>query len=87
MASTLKTLYEELIRAFTARPSDLKKCTVVLNKLKVRIQIESSFHIFTFALDRSYRSWSLASTRRCKSWGPSQRSFVLFFSKALYSEL
>jgi len=33
--SLLKTLYEELIRAFTAKPSDLKKCVDVLPKLKV----------------------------------------------------
>lgn len=31
----LKELYEELIRGFNSKPSDLKKCTVTLNKLKV----------------------------------------------------
>jgi len=31
----LKELYEELIRGFNAKPSDLKKCTVTLNKLKL----------------------------------------------------
>ncbi|KAF8192609.1 SAC3/GANP/Nin1/mts3/eIF-3 p25 family-domain-containing protein [Pholiota molesta] len=36
MASQLKTLYEELHRAFNQKPSaDLKKCVVVLNKLKI----------------------------------------------------
>jgi 26S proteasome regulatory subunit N12 len=35
MASQLKTLYEELGRAFHAKPSDLKKCAVLLSKLKV----------------------------------------------------
>ncbi|KAF5321098.1 hypothetical protein D9619_000770 [Psilocybe cf. subviscida] len=33
--SSLKTLYDELIRAFTAKPSDLKKCVAVLPKLKI----------------------------------------------------
>ncbi|KAF9483971.1 proteasome 26S subunit [Pholiota conissans] len=33
--SQLKTLYEELIRAFKQEPADLKKCTLVLNKLKI----------------------------------------------------
>jgi 26S proteasome regulatory subunit N12 len=35
MTSQLKTLYEELGRAFFSKPSDLKKCVVVLSKLKV----------------------------------------------------
>jgi len=37
MVSQLKTLYDELIRAFTARPSDLKKCTLLLGKLKINL--------------------------------------------------
>ena len=37
MASQLKTLYEELQRAFYAQPSsDLKKCAAVLTQLKVK---------------------------------------------------
>ena len=35
MASNLKTLYEELGRSFFSKPSDLKKCAVLLSKLKV----------------------------------------------------
>jgi len=35
MASQLKTLYEELGRAFFSKPSDLKKCVAVLSKLKI----------------------------------------------------
>ena len=35
MASQLKTLYEDLGRAFFSKPSDLKKCVAVLSKLKV----------------------------------------------------
>ena len=42
----LKELYEELIRGFNSKPSDLKKCTVTLNKLKVsrRDVIQSLAH-------------------------------------------
>ena len=39
MAPQLKALYDELIRAFTARPSDLKKCTLLLGKLKVTFEV------------------------------------------------
>lgn len=35
MASQLKTLYEELGRAFYSKPTDLKKCSLLLPKLKV----------------------------------------------------
>ena len=35
MASQLKSLYEELGRSFFSKPSDLKKCVVLLSKLKV----------------------------------------------------
>ncbi|CAA7259544.1 unnamed protein product [Cyclocybe aegerita] len=35
MAAQLKTLYDELVRAFSSRPSDLKKCTEILPKLKL----------------------------------------------------
>lgn len=31
----LKALYEDLLRSFNARPSDLKKCGVLLSQLKV----------------------------------------------------
>jgi hypothetical protein len=31
----LKSLYEDLLRSFNARPSDLKKCGVLLSQLKV----------------------------------------------------
>jgi len=44
MVSQLKTLYDELIRAFTARPSDLKKCTLLLGKLKVNLEWPSIDH-------------------------------------------
>ncbi|KAJ3517550.1 hypothetical protein NLJ89_g432 [Agrocybe chaxingu] len=35
MAARLKPLYDELIRAFSSRPSDLKKCSEILTKLKL----------------------------------------------------
>ncbi|KAF8803676.1 hypothetical protein BYT27DRAFT_7340499 [Phlegmacium glaucopus] len=35
MASQLKTLYEELGRSFFSKPSDLKKCAILLSKLKI----------------------------------------------------
>jgi hypothetical protein len=34
-ANPLKNVYDELIKAFKARPSDLKKCGTLLNQLKV----------------------------------------------------
>ncbi|KAK7695513.1 hypothetical protein QCA50_000149 [Cerrena zonata] len=35
MSTDLGQLYQELIRSFTARPTDLKKCGLLLNQLKI----------------------------------------------------
>ena len=49
MAPQLKVLYDELIRAFTSRPSDLKKCTLILGRLKVGLHnndLANEYYIF-----------------------------------------
>ena len=76
MASQLKTLYEELGRAFFSKPSDLKKCAVVLSKLKVCFLLTSFTSFCSFSQDRAHRGWLTSPSRRRKSWRPCRRSFV-----------
>lgn len=39
MATQLGVLYQELLKAFTSQPSDLKKSGTLLAQLKVRVRI------------------------------------------------
>ena len=76
MASQLKTLYEELGRAFFKKPSDLNKCVAILSKLKVCSLLTGLAHSYSFSQDRTHRGWFTSPSRRCDSWRSCRCSFV-----------